>query len=372
MEIEYVQYYENEKMGIKTEDGEVVVPAIYSFVAPFSDGCFQVINDGKHGFVNLKGEEFIPLTDEVECYCDFSEGLASFRKDGKWGFIDKKGKIAIPPTFQYCENFHEGLAKVAIKDSKFGYVDKKGKIVIDCRFVQAEEFSNGYAVVCVDDAERYGIIDKKGKVVVEPEFAYISPVEEDGTAVVQKLDDTGYHEGTLKIGVGVEWNDNLDHLNEFNRVAGELSKGFTKLINAMYESGCACEYPRVRQIVQWKSEDRFFDAELLFGAMREHLDKVEEIPDPTGEFSGIWEYTCPNCKSRYRETWKQLSVDFDLTCVEILDLKIKKDKGSKALKSGKGKIPVVLGFAGFGDIVGKYDEEYSYSEMEDLIEFLQK
>jgi hypothetical protein len=369
MEIEYVQFYENNLMGIKDEEGNIIVPANYNFVAPYSDESFQVTKDGKHGFVGMDGKEFIKPTDEVECYCDFSEGLAAFRKNEKWGYINKQGKVVVKEQFQSCENFSCGLAKVRNEKGMYGFINKQGKLVIKYKYTFVTDFINDYASFQEKDSQLYGLIDANGKIVVDPEYVFISEVE-DGKAVVQKVDGDDYCEGVLTIGGEIEWNDNLEHINEFNRCSRELAAEFGKLVDFYFKKACPCAFPRFRKFVEWKSEDRFFDAELLWGAVRDRFEKTLEMQDPDKVYSGIWEFKCPKCNTEYRESWRQYSMDFEVTNIEIFKKKIRKEKGQPV--DSKQKTPVVLGFAGYDDIIGKYDDQYEYAEIKDLINYLKK
>lgn len=368
-EIGYVQYFENDLMGVKTEDGKIIVPAEYSFIAPVSDDSFQVIKGKKHGFVDLNGNEFIELTDEVECYSDFSEGLAAFRKDKKWGFIDKTGKVVIEAKFQYCECFHDGLCKISNEDGRFGFINKSGDTVIDCQFKYVTDFSNGHAIFQDDKTKLLGLINKEGNIVIEPEYVYLSEVVNGKSTIqIQKGDDI--NEGILDINTKeIEWNNNLEHLNEFNRYSKKLSSEFKNLISDYNKASCPCVHPRFRNYVEWKNEDRFFDGELLFGAAREFFEKINELQDPAGEFAGIWEYKCPKCGTEYRETWRDFGDGFEVTNVEIFNYK-SEDAGEPCDNSRK--TPVVLGFAGYDDIIGKYQDAHEYVEIKDLIDYLKE
>jgi hypothetical protein len=58
----------------------------------------------------------------------FSEGLQTLSKDGLCGFINEQGQEATPFEWDYCENFHNGLAYVE-KDGKMAYIDHAGAVV---------------------------------------------------------------------------------------------------------------------------------------------------------------------------------------------------------------------------------------------------
>jgi hypothetical protein len=49
-------------------------------------------------------------------------------KEGKWG-VRLNGKIIVPPTYDFINDYSDGLAQVQ-KKGKWGFMDKTGKIVI--------------------------------------------------------------------------------------------------------------------------------------------------------------------------------------------------------------------------------------------------
>ncbi len=57
----------------------------------------------------------------------FSEGLAAVMQDGKWGFINSKGNYIVPSKYYLVRPFKDGLAMVFIDKEQWGYIDKNGK-----------------------------------------------------------------------------------------------------------------------------------------------------------------------------------------------------------------------------------------------------
>jgi len=132
------------KLGFINKDGKEVIPVIYEWAGPFSEGLACVekkINNDKYnittrfGFINKNGEEIIPFEYGYEGI--FSEGLAAIVMPnpwGKrfWGYIDKSNNEIIPFQFNMALPFSNGIAKVevqngpSIKNNKWGYIDKRG------------------------------------------------------------------------------------------------------------------------------------------------------------------------------------------------------------------------------------------------------
>ena len=167
------------KIGFIDKKGEMVIPAKFNLVYPFSEGMALVnvggwisthgieqFIGGKYGFINKDGN--MVIKPRYSRAGSFSEGLAVVFVDKQgWGYIDKRGNQIIKPKYEGASSFSEGLAAVEIK-GKYGYIDNKGKMIIEPAFDLQGMFSEGLAAVKV--GEKWGYIDKTGKYIVEPKF----------------------------------------------------------------------------------------------------------------------------------------------------------------------------------------------------------
>ncbi|OQP46884.1 hypothetical protein A4H97_05015 [Niastella yeongjuensis] len=84
---EYIQFYEGSKMGIKTLEGDIIIPAIYDFVAHSSDDLFTITEGNYTAYFDIAGNQVLPFSNKYESYGNFTEGLARVRSNEKWGFI---------------------------------------------------------------------------------------------------------------------------------------------------------------------------------------------------------------------------------------------------------------------------------------------
>ncbi|MDC0008161.1 WG repeat-containing protein [bacterium] len=338
---EYFQFYNGDKMGMKTLDGSIVVPAKYDFVSPFSDGVFMVKDGNKSSYQDTKGKLLFPLDNRYEIYCDFSEGLAPVYTGTEYGYIDKSGKEVIAPQFVFAEGFSEGLAVVRNDKDLHAVLDKKGNLIIDFKYKFIADFNNGYANF--GDFSLWGIIDAKGNEVVAQIYPFLGTVE-DGKVIVQVDDNGEYKEGVLTIATNeIEWNNNLDAVNEFNQQRNDLFDKLGKLIADFYEDGCPCERARFRDYVQSSGNIRKMDQELLFDAFAAFL-----------ETSDNYEYKC-SCGTTYQMDHKELNAFFGVQQVRILKKNYSDEKGSQVTMP----IPVSLGL-----------QALDLSELEDI--YIQK
>jgi hypothetical protein len=153
-----------------------------------NNGLAKVKGGGKWGYINLKGEEVIPLRfDEVG---DFSYGLAPVKSNSKWGYINAEGQAAVPSSFDAVSGgWRDGLSAVLI-GKKWGYIDLKGETVIAPEFDQAMEFMNGLAKVEVGG--KWGAVDTHGKVVIPLDFDVILSTSDSGLLLVARNRKYGY------------------------------------------------------------------------------------------------------------------------------------------------------------------------------------
>jgi hypothetical protein len=152
---------------------------------------------------------------------------------GKSGYVDRTGKIRIPPRYSVANEFHDGIAAVAIdppgaglNDNEWLFIDENGKEITSRHFFglyAVTDFSEGLAGVQI--GEKWGFIDKTGKVVIEPTFE-----------AVQK-----FSEGFAAVRLGCAWGF-IDHVGVFAikpqfRHATEFSDGLAAVDTAGPASG---------------------------------------------------------------------------------------------------------------------------------------
>ena len=100
---------------------------------------------GLFGAINCIAQTIV-IAPKFENSRGFSEGLAVVKQNGKWGYINVKGEVIIPAIYIDARDFHEG--KAAVKTEKgWGYINADNKLVIPDKFFDARDFSEGLAAV---------------------------------------------------------------------------------------------------------------------------------------------------------------------------------------------------------------------------------
>jgi len=337
-------------MGIQTVDGDVVIPAVYDFVAYSSDELFTVTEGSYTAYFDVAGNEVLPFSNKYEAYGNFTEGLARVMIHEKWGFINRFGDEVIKPEFHHADEFAEGRAIVRNEKDLHGAIDEYGNLIIDYQFPVLNNFEKDYAKF--GDLKTWGLIDKMGKIVVPPLYISIGRVYRN-TVTVQVLEGEEYREGELTIGGDVKWNNNLDYLNETNQRKKQFVVECEQLVAQLYETGCPCEMERFRHFIQWNNPVGFVDQELLFSAFMKKLQQL-----------GTDLFQCEHCGTCYQQKWEQFSAFLWVLNVAITKAGSFINKGAPVTPT----IPMALGFYGYG--IEKYNGQYVQKDIESVISYL--
>ncbi len=157
------------RYGFIDQKNHLVGGIQYDDVYRFENGVAYVSKDGKISYINKKGDiVFTAPYAEVDVLAQ--DEMISFRENGKIGFMNIKGKVVIEPKFSgnTLTRFKDGLAPVQADNGKYGYINKRGKFVIQPQFDEAQFFYNDFAGVKING--KYGFIDRKGNLVAQPEY----------------------------------------------------------------------------------------------------------------------------------------------------------------------------------------------------------
>ncbi len=141
------------KKGIINEDGKIICEPKYNGVTNSTEGNILVANiDGKKekndSYYEAKGGNWVLvnattgkeickpiIADQLNA---LSEGLIAFKQNGKWGYLNVKGETIISPTYEFePSTFRNGLARIYGEKPGslnndiplMGYIDKTGKII---------------------------------------------------------------------------------------------------------------------------------------------------------------------------------------------------------------------------------------------------
>lgn len=128
----------------------------------------------------------------------------------RYGYIDPSGAFVIEPSYDYAENFTEGVAIVRTEEN-YKVINTSGKVIFDNNNTILP-YSNGMAAFMniKEDTLLYGYIDTNGKIIIEPSFIFADSFNEEGQAYValpggkkyQLIDQTGKVLETYEVDLG--------------------------------------------------------------------------------------------------------------------------------------------------------------------------
>ncbi|MCQ2136424.1 MAG: WG repeat-containing protein [Bacteroidales bacterium] len=202
----------NDKMGVVSSRGTVVIPPIYSEISPTYNNCMKVTTEeGRQGLISPDGAIILDLVYEDLIWnkaTAFSSLVPVFENNRYALYDSAKGQFISPFVYDFIHPDRDMIAYVTDKSSGWmnlsgdklinseagidlfgpaelapvqtaeglwGYVNFDGQMVIGATYQSAESFDDcGTAVV--GKQGRYGLITSKGSLLVPPTYSSIEYV----------------------------------------------------------------------------------------------------------------------------------------------------------------------------------------------------
>lgn len=183
----------DEKWGIVTPDGEIIVPFEYDWMGTLDpeNGLAYVEKDGKHGVLDLyTGETLFEVKYDSfgEFYRSEAGELAVVQLDGKYGYMKRDGEWLYEPQFEEAGNFiiDDGYAIIQT-GGKFGLMHVNGEWLIDpiyedihtsgeCQVSMMETWYYTQAALHAVNGDNHACFDvENGKIIPRDESPYDVP-----------------------------------------------------------------------------------------------------------------------------------------------------------------------------------------------------
>ncbi len=158
----------------------------FSNVSYVSDQLFMGEYNGKWFIFKAKNGQLINKKG-FERVLPEKEGLIAIMEDGKWGFIDTRGQEVIKLQFANVGNFIDG--RCAVYTGKgWGVIDKTGKYLIRPDYDEININSERY--ICVKKGNKWGIFDLKNKkIILNPTYQDIVILKYPQAAIAKEKDN---------------------------------------------------------------------------------------------------------------------------------------------------------------------------------------
>ena len=173
------------------------------------------------------------LDDVFDWYDEYREGFTRVvLLNDKWNYINRNGDILSDMWFDYCDEFHEGFARVLLND-KWNYINRNGDIMSATWFVQCQDFRKGLAAVAIND--KWNFIDSKGKYLSDIWFNDCG-IFREGFAWVELNDKYNYID-TKGEYLSYIWFDWCGHFHD-----GLAQVGLNGIDHLLRNDGILCDY----------------------------------------------------------------------------------------------------------------------------------
>ena len=173
--------FEDGLVGLKTEEGEVILPSIFDDIYkispdfPSKGDRLVVKQNGKWGVIEADGKGAWIINPEYE-YIGYPNRITHVRKDDKWGVLDiEKDEYLIKPECDLIHDtdgfmFNNGIG-VYEKNGRIGIVTEYGNFT-DAIFEDLDGDPDGLVEVKFEG--EWGFIDENNSFTVDEEEAYYS------------------------------------------------------------------------------------------------------------------------------------------------------------------------------------------------------
>lgn len=187
------KYFGEHIMGVMTQNEEIKIPAIYSYISKYRNTYTVTKNYdsiiGKSGIGDVRSVAskygLYDSSGKLLIACKFNStswlndtllmvDSSILSADGKfltpnYALFNINGRQLTEFKFMVIAKFAEGVAKARI-GNKFGFIFPNGQVAIPIKFDYCEDFKNGFALI--KQGDNWGAINKNGKVKIKPTKQY--------------------------------------------------------------------------------------------------------------------------------------------------------------------------------------------------------
>ena len=184
-DIAFVMNYDSQ-YALLDNKGKFLTEFIYNNISRNSDeGLFYATKNGKHGYIDIRGNEIIPFI--YECCNAFSEGLTAVKLDEKWGMVDFLNNTVIPFDYDDITICYNNII-AAQKDGKWGLINKQNEILVDFQFDLIDNWASkkSYTYPAMLN-NKYGLIDRQGNILEEFIYDYIDVISDTDDIIGEYL-----------------------------------------------------------------------------------------------------------------------------------------------------------------------------------------
>lgn len=294
---------ENEKIGVKNDQGKIIIEAKYdNIIIPNKNREVFFCYSGKNvEILNSKSEKIFTEYSKVSVienenendFTLYEQNVLLFEKDGKYGLINYGGKIVVDAKYNEISVINYKFGEFLVnQNGKYGIIKEDGTILLKTMYDKIE-MDNYYAeecgykkagyIVCKKTTEgyKYGYYDYEGTKVLETEYNEISRI----TQIIS---------------------NNIYLLVAQNGQYGVFVNG-SKIINTQYQS------------ILYESNLKMFIVERTgkYGVLNENGVEILKVENDSVQIKGIFIYVQNGeTKKVYDKSGKEVDIPFNVIIQE--------------------------------------------------------
>lgn len=172
---------EDNKLGLVSKYGIIVLPVAYESITPFTANTYVAEINGKYGILDSMGEFLLPVLYDGFSKSDNSDYYTLKRGD-KIGVMDSSCRILVDAAYDKIEDCPLGMT--LYQDDKIGFYTESG-IVVEPVYSRIVYFQPEFKVVVVKQGDKIGFVTAEG-LVVPAQFENFSRFSNKGIAFVER------------------------------------------------------------------------------------------------------------------------------------------------------------------------------------------
>ncbi len=179
----FFAFKRNNKCGVMTKNGTIILPEIYDGIKSYGNGLFLVKEGKTWGLVDRTDKLILPA--DYTGFKFVNDWLCEVKSEGKIGFINKYGEVVIPAEYESIAPFNDDFFLIE-RDGKSGLIDTNGKVIVEALY-------DGFDKIADKDLynirldNKIGLMTPNGQVILDPIYDNI----EDDDCIGMKLTNNG-------------------------------------------------------------------------------------------------------------------------------------------------------------------------------------
>lgn len=130
----------NEKIGIFSLEGKMILPTYYDALTIEDKVGFKVKKDGKFGLISSSGKVVAPVIYDEMSF--FVQGFSRVKKGEKYGMLSQNGELMIPCKYDNLGSRFQGKYVEAMLKGKWGILNQFGKKMVKFKYDKIRFVSN--------------------------------------------------------------------------------------------------------------------------------------------------------------------------------------------------------------------------------------